>query len=630
MVKKLLVSFTAAATAACMVLTPSITVFADDAPTTPVTGNNTINGNVTSTDGMGAVNAYDNATITVNGDVTSSGTSSSSGEVASQAVFANDATVNITGNVTASDGAPAVTAQNSATVTIGGNVNQSGVTPGSDSYGPKETAGNGVTVSNGSTVTVDGDVTDKDGGIGVSVFTNSTSASNPSASNVTIKGNVDASGTTKYTDSNGKTAYDGSTGVKVNGENTVTVGGNVVGGETGVSAKNESTITVGGSVTATGVDHTTYIWNPETNAYDIPSTSVEGKGLVTDGDANITIGGNVNGVNLGILINPDNDNKAKQVVIAGTINTSSRNADGIQISRSTQAQGGYNYSNVEDFMNDVPVIVVGGINAAYPVYANAEINGVKDSTTKAALTEAVVNTINYIINVENQTKNNYGVKVSGDNVHQIAGFDTVNINKSFNVSASIPSDYYLSGGDYVNVVDNGNGTYTLTLTNAKGGIYVKAILKKVDDAFVVSTDDGTYINNPPSNEPPAGAISVSTAAAGTTSAISGDKPAVSLSFDLGKVTPVQYRAAVIENIEKAPKGGAFNIETDRVSFFDRNMIEAFAKHNDIDINVVFTYNGKKIKVTIPAGYDVTKLLDDNGYCGYLRLLSLLGGTDLAQ
>jgi hypothetical protein len=28
---------------------------------------------------------------------------------------------------------------------------------------------------------------------------------------------------------------------------------------------------------------------------------------------------------------------------------------------------------------------------------------------------------------------------------------------------------------------------------------------------------------------------------------------------------------------------------------------------------------------IPAGYDINKLLDNQGYCGFLRLFALLGG-----
>ena len=58
------------------------------------------------------------------------------------------------------------------------------------------------------------------------------------------------------------------------------------------------------------------------------------------------------------------------------------------------------------------------------------------------------------------------------------------------------------------------------------------------------------------------------------------------------------------------------------------MIEAFASRPDIDVNVVFTYNGKRLKVVITAGYDVRSLLDSNGYCGFLRLMSILGSTEI--
>ncbi|MBQ7469054.1 MAG: hypothetical protein IJS76_01425 [Pseudobutyrivibrio sp.] len=101
-----------------------------------------------------------------------------------------------------------------------------------------------------------------------------------------------------------------------------------------------------------------------------------------------------------------------------------------------------------------------------------------------------------------------------------------------------------------------------------------------------------------------------------------------LTDELDKVTPIQYRESVVQNVATAPASGAFNIETDRVSYFDTNMINAIAARPDIDVNVVFMYNGKKMKVTIPAGYDVKTLLDSNGYCGFLRLMSILGGTEL--
>ena len=71
-------------------------------------------------------------------------------------------------------------------------------------------------------------------------------------------------------------------------------------------------------------------------------------------------------------------------------------------------------------------------------------------------------------------------------------------------------------------------------------------------------------------------------------------------------------------------GTSLRIETDQVSVFDTKMIEAIAANPTIDVEVLFTYNGRKLRVVIPAGYEVKSLLDQNGYCGYLRLAMILG------
>lgn len=55
------------------------------------------------------------------------------------------------------------------------------------------------------------------------------------------------------------------------------------------------------------------------------------------------------------------------------------------------------------------------------------------------------------------------------------------------------------------------------------------------------------------------------------------------------------------------------------------MLEAFAKKGNVDMEVLFPLGGKKLSVMIPAGYDINKLLDNKGYCGFLRLLAILGG-----
>ena len=58
------------------------------------------------------------------------------------------------------------------------------------------------------------------------------------------------------------------------------------------------------------------------------------------------------------------------------------------------------------------------------------------------------------------------------------------------------------------------------------------------------------------------------------------------------------------------------------------MAEAIMARGDIDVNLVFGYGGKTFKVVIPAGYDVSSLLDANGFVGFLRILAILGGEIL--
>ena len=94
---------------------------------------------------------------------------------------------------------------------------------------------------------------------------------------------------------------------------------------------------------------------------------------------------------------------------------------------------------------------------------------------------------------------------------------------------------------------------------------------------------------------------------------------------MAMLTDAQYKDAVIKNLSATPAGGLFRLETDRIACFDRAMLEAFAKKGNVDMEVLFPLGGKKLSVMIPAGTDINKLLDDKGYCGFLRLLAILGG-----
>ena len=99
-------------------------------------------------------------------------------------------------------------------------------------------------------------------------------------------------------------------------------------------------------------------------------------------------------------------------------------------------------------------------------------------------------------------------------------------------------------------------------------------------------------------------------------------------LDIYKVEPAQYRDIVKATVDTVPLGGVAVIETNEVSVLDANMVEMMATRPDVAINIVFMHDGVKKRVVIPAGYDVRSLLDENGYCGFLRLASILGYTIL--
>lgn len=103
-----------------------------------------------------------------------------------------------------------------------------------------------------------------------------------------------------------------------------------------------------------------------------------------------------------------------------------------------------------------------------------------------------------------------------------------------------------------------------------------------------------------------------------------------VTLDIQKITPAQYRDVVMTTVQTVPVGGIAVIETNDVSVLDRNIIAAMEARPDVAINIIFKHDGVKKRVVIPAGYNVRLLLDENGFCGYLKLAEMLGFTILEE
>lgn len=103
-------------------------------------------------------------------------------------------------------------------------------------------------------------------------------------------------------------------------------------------------------------------------------------------------------------------------------------------------------------------------------------------------------------------------------------------------------------------------------------------------------------------------------------------PTKTLKLELSTISNAQFVSAVQDGIKDIPQGGSFVLDIDQVGCFNTGIIEALEQRRDIEVTVIFVSEGQRTKVVIPAGYDVRQLLDEKGYCGFLRLAALLGST----
>ncbi len=183
----------------------------------------------------------------------------------------------------------------------------------------------------------------------------------------------------------------------------------------------------------------------------------------------------------------------------------------------------------------------------------------------------------------------------------------------------------IQGGGSSNPDDENGGSNTSNGGSGGGNIVVV-----VDDSITVvpsEGESGSQSSGSSSAEIPTDAIAVALPATSQATAVAagGREAARAITLKMAKLTDEQYKDAVIKNLSATPAGGLFRLETDRISCFDRAMLETFAKISNVDMQVLFPLGSQKISVVIPAGYDINKLLDNKGYCGFLRLLALLGG-----
>lgn len=525
-----------------------------------------------------------NASITVIGNV------SAEGENCKGVVAADKSTTTVTGNVTAegtgSFGVWANGSGGAGSGTKGSTVNTGSVTAnGSNSTGvyadnyAKVTVENDVKASEGTT-----SIPDKSGYvhpvIGVRASGNA---------NVTVKGNVEVNGT-------------GAEGITVSNSGYITVGGDITASGdkyvfkenveerevTGIKAVG-GLITVNGNVTATGTGIIIRRTSDMINSDVAVKGDVKGSsGIVMNTDSRVTVGGTVtatDGTGLTILLE---EGKSTGDVTLGTLSVEKDGETGILL----DVKGMNNLQTIDDIIKAMPEINIFEIN----VKDNASCLWVDDGKQDDAISkigiskEEAMNTIlqqkvNYLLRTENTS--NATISLDQDRALEYTKI-------TFHVKAA--NGYQVKGvsAGKAAVIDNGDGSYSVIVPRG-GGVNISAIVEAI-------------IRDQQQN-------------GGSSESSASDIEVVSAP------TPTQYESEqkqVQQMIRSIAQGGNCVINSAGLISFNRATFEALAARPDVSVDVIYKWKGIKYKTTIPAGYPVLDLLNEDGYCGCLYLNAIFG------
>lgn len=451
--------------------------------------------------------------------------------------------------------------------------------------------------ANGGDINIKGDLTiDSDD-------TDNTAIRSENNSNINITGDVTKNGSGVYAinQSSGDTniggdvnAVDGRA-IQVSDSGEINVAGSVIANDTALMVTGGSTATVGKNV--------------------VSLSGIYEPAVQVDSSSNLIIGGdlNANYRPLWIMITEGGNGT---IDIKGTINGNT----GIQLRQNLYGlnDGMYDWEALTDEDKQNLIAFLPRVNV-YSINSNGGFIVPSESVSKDVY-EVFYNNINYYI------KAGENVTINSENKQTMRTIDTLNV--------SVPEGYTLQVSDTMSFTQLEDGTYAVKLNSYSGNIDIKAIIKAISQATGIAEEEIKVVteNNETNNTPaPSSGMGISVSTPNTNPDAfapvieGGATPSKAIKFDFRNgITSEAYKTAVIESFKSTPAGTTLRIESNTTSVFDKKMIEALAANPTIDVEVLFTYAGKKMRVVIPAGYDVNSLLDSNGYCGYLRLASILG------
>ena len=530
-------------------------------------------------DGETAVKTSDAAMVTVEGNVSVNGNGTTGVESTGSSV------VNVRGGITAkgqtrplgvsaekdswvkvlgmveADGSQAVGINSKGEVTAGGVLVE-----GADSTG--------VLANNGGRITINNDVKVVERNRGTHSVPVS-GVETESNGEVTVEGNVEVEGI-------------GSIGIKA-AQGEVTVNGNVKasgtksnsGDETvGISASS-SKVNVKGDVTSDGKGIHIIKSNSGLNSNVEVNGSVTGSsGVTTSNDSNVTVGGDITatgGTGLDITLeNTTGDGK----INLGTLNVTKEGETGVLLDVRKR-----NIQDIDELIQAMPEVNLFEINVKQGDYfgINDGTNGDTIKGTGILKKDAVDKILKQKVNYHLRTENTSNGTISLE--HEKA---TEGTTVKFYVKAV--DGYQVKGvsAGKATVIDNGDGSYSIIVPRG-GGVNISAIIEAV-----MKEEQGGQ------------------------SAASNEK----YSASFVKYAAGQKQAQQL--IKSVAPGGNCVVELEDFVSFNRKTLEDLAKRPDVSMTVIYKWNGVKYKVTIPAGYNVLDLLNEDGYCGCLYLNAIFG------
>lgn len=536
-----------------------------------------ITGDVSVTgDGEIAVKTSDNAKVNLKGNVSVNGSGTTGVE------STGNSSANVSGGITAEGQGPlGVSSEKGSSVTVDGTVKAAGSRAvGINSKGEVTAGGvlvegadsTGVLANNDGRITINNDVkvVERDRGTHSVPVSGVETESN---GQVTVKGNVEVDGI-------------GSIGIKA-AQGEVTVNGNVKasgtksnsGDETvGISASS-SEVNVKGDVTSDGKGIHIFKSSSWKDSKVTVDGSVTGSsGVVINNGSDVTVGGAVtatDGTGLDITLNQLTE---QGKINLGTLNVKKEGETAILLDVSKVS-----IHDIDDFIQAIPEVNLFEINVKQGDYF-----GIKDGTNgdtikgtgiskKEAADKILKQKVNYHLRAENTSNGTISLE------HTKA---TEGTTVKFYVKAV--DGYQVKGvsAGKATVIDNGDGSYSIIVPRG-GGVNISAIIEAI------------------MKEEQGGQSAASSSLAAAVKYAVGQKQAQQI---INSVAP----------------GGNCVVELEDFVSFNRKTLEALAKRPDVSMTVIYKWNGVKYKVTIPAGYNVLDLLNEDGYCGCLYLNAIFG------